>query len=76
MRKKKVLAPAELVTATFGGVRAAGRAIGVDPSTVCRWNQSQDMAIKEKYHKAIIKEARKLGVFISPIQLMSGKIME
>lgn len=36
------MTPAQLVIEKFGGVRATARVLGINPSTVCRWNKRKE----------------------------------
>ena len=36
------MSPAQLVIEKLGGVRATARALGINPSTVCRWQKTKE----------------------------------
>lgn len=53
------ITPAAIVVAKFGGVRALARALGLNPSTVCKWGLPKerggcDGRIPHKHHRALL----------------------
>lgn len=72
------LTPAEYVIKKIGGVRATARAIGREPSTVCKWRKSKKRkgtggAIPRGNHKRILAFARKSRLDIQPADIIFGR---
>lgn len=70
--------PAECVYATFGGVRATARALGMTAGPVSRWNRpvwaggTGGLIPTAQVHR-IIRAARKLGKPINAEDLIHGR---
>lgn len=63
--------PGALVPHVFGGVRAAARAIGVDPSRVSRW--SQIGTVPGRQMPRILEAAWAQGIDLTPHELVFGR---
>jgi hypothetical protein len=53
------MTPAKIVISKFGGVRATARALGLNASTVCQWDNEKERGgtggvIPQKYFKTIM----------------------
>lgn len=70
---KKKISPAKLVIDTFGGVRAAARALGRSPSSVSRW-QNGDGLIPSTVQAQIMKLAREQGLDLTSDELIDGRL--
>lgn len=71
-KKTRVLTPAALCVARFGGVRKAARAIGVDHSRVVRWRKSEGGRIPSKHQRPLLDAAREQGVELTAAELITG----
>jgi hypothetical protein len=72
------LSPAKYVIHVFGGVRPTARAIGRDPSTVCKWplpraQKGCDGKIPGGVFRTILKEAKKRKLDITANDLIFGR---
>lgn len=73
------LTPADLVISRFGGVRATGRALGIDPSTVSKWRKREGGRIPNTspqlgtdMHVRILEKAREMKIRLSANDLIMG----
>lgn len=80
MDNSKHLSPAAYAIQVFGGVRATARAIGRTPSSVSKWpkpknvdRQGCDGRIPGKVLPLMIEQARKLGLDLTPSDLINGR---
>lgn len=69
---KKKYSPAAWVIHVFGGVRAAGRAIGRDKASVCIWQRSG--LVPTSSLRKILEIARKRGLDITAEDLILGRV--
>ena len=65
-----VINPAELVIRRFGGVRAAARIIGRDPSAICRWRQRK--RVPSSAQRQVMKAARFMRIPLTAEELIYG----
>lgn len=70
--------PADVVIEAFGGVHPTSRAIGVSASWVCRWRKAKDEygtggEVPGNHHKEVLAAAERLGVQITPYDLIYGR---
>jgi hypothetical protein len=70
--------PATLVIKAFGGVRKAARALGVRPSTVCRWNLPLERGgmggqVPSKAARKILMLAKQRGLELTADDLLVGR---
>lgn len=63
--------PAELVIASFNGVRATARELGCDPSAVSRWKKTGMIPVS--YQKRILELAWEKGVDLTAHDLIFGR---
>lgn len=72
------LTPAQYVVKTFGGVRKTARAIGIEPSAVCRWRQPKakngtDGLIPTVSQQRVLVAARMMKLDITAEDLIIGR---
>ena len=65
------LNPAEFVIYKYGGLRRAARVIGLDPSSVSKWQLKG--TIPSGHQKNIILKAREAGLRITASDIIFGK---
>ena len=65
------MTPAELIIEKLGGVRATARAIGRDPSAICKWKQKGSIPMKAALQ--ILEYAKANGIDITPNDLIMGR---
>ena len=72
------MTPAEVVIDVFGGVRAAARAVNVEPSTVLRWCKRADGTLKtgwipHEYIRPILDAAAQHGKRLTIEEIIWGR---
>jgi hypothetical protein len=72
------MTPAEYVIKIFGGVRAAAKAIGRDPSTVCSWKRPKsrkgcDGDVPGNLHRRILLIASQRDLDLTSEDLIFGR---
>ena len=72
------MTPAEVVIDVFGGVRAAARAVNVEPSTVLRWCKRADGTLKigwipHEYIRPILDAAAQQGKRLTIEEVIWGR---
>ncbi len=70
--------PASLVISAFGGVRKTARALGVRPSTVCRWRMPRERGgmegnVPSSAARKILRVARERGLALTAEDLLFGR---
>jgi hypothetical protein len=70
---KSRIYPAECVIKAFGGVRAAAKAIGITHSAVSQWGKRKPIPSSSVVR--ILEAATKLGLHITPFDLVIGRII-
>lgn len=75
------MSPAQYVFFKFGGVRATARALGLDPSGVCRWTKLRSVGgrggdVPNSAQKKILILAKAASLDITPEDLIFGRIMK
>lgn len=70
--------PASLVIEVFGGVRKAARALGVMPSTVCRWRLPREKGgtggtVPSSAARKILRLAKERGLDLTAEDLLVGR---
>ena len=74
MREKNSVRPAEYVIQSFGSGSEVARVLGVDKSTVSRWNMPREKKgtngiIPQKYWGALINEAASRSIPLTVVDL-------
>ena len=69
--------PANIIVKRFGGVRKLARALGVEPSTVCRWRKPAAQGgtgglIPSRQQVAIRAAADRLGIKLKPSEMVGS----
>lgn len=70
------LTPAQYLIHTFLGLRRAARAVGIDPSNLCRWAQRPEGYIPAQVQLKVIKAAKERGVELTSDDIIYGKMIE
>lgn len=68
----KKLTPAEVVIREFG-IRPLARDIGVDPTTIVRWRNSDDGLVPAQYHVTLLDLAKRQQKRLAPEELIYGR---
>jgi len=69
--------PAPLVIQRFGGVRPLARVLGIDHSSVSRWQKPKTQRgtgglVPSRYHMTLLQVAETSGVQLNALELVKG----
>jgi hypothetical protein len=67
------MSPTDVVVEVFEGIRGAARAVGVEPSTVLRWNERNAGLIPHRYMRPFLEAAAKRRKRLSLEEIVWGR---